>query len=68
MRSAAIFHPAALSAIREFPKGARREIGEAVLKIQWGASIGMPLSRPMPSVARGVHERRRVRSHWHDGG
>ena len=55
---AAVFHPAALSVIREFPKAVKRELGEALLKIQWGAAIGMPLSRPMPDVAPGVQELR----------
>ena len=54
----AIFHPAALAAIRTFPKAARQELGETLLKIQWGATIGMPLSRPMPDVAPGVSELR----------
>lgn len=54
----ALFHPAALSAIREFPKVARQELGEALLKIQWGATLGMPISRPMPGVAPGVQELR----------
>jgi phage-related protein len=54
----AIFHPAALSPIRGFPKVVKRDLGEALLKIQWGATIGMPLSRPMPDVAPGAQELR----------
>jgi phage-related protein len=54
----AIFHPAALTAIRSFPKVVKQELGETVLKIQWGATIGMPLSRPMPDVAPGASELR----------
>jgi len=42
----AIFHPAALKTIRGFPDAARRAIGEAILRIQHGARVGMPLSRP----------------------
>ena len=52
----AIFHPRALEAIREFPREARREVGEAILELQKGTRLTMPLSRPMPSVAQGVHE------------
>ena len=52
----ALFHPKALEAIRSFPKPARREIGEAIFELQKGSRLTMPLSRPMPSVAPGVHE------------
>lgn len=52
----ALFHPRALEAIRSFPKPARREIGEAVLALQKGLRLTMPLSRSMPSVAAGVQE------------
>jgi phage-related protein len=54
----AIFHPKALEAIRSFPKPARRLLGQAVLDLQYGARVGMPLSRPMPSVGTGVQELR----------
>lgn len=52
------FHTKALQAIRTFPKAARTAIGDAVLKLQYGARLQMPLSRPMPSVAPGVYELR----------
>ena len=54
----AIFHPAALTAIREFPESVRKELGEAILDLQEGSVLGMPLSRAMPSVAVGVSELR----------
>jgi phage-related protein len=54
----AIFHPAALKTIRGFPDEARRAFGEAILRVQHGMRVGMPLSRPMPSVAPGVAELR----------
>jgi phage-related protein len=54
----AIFHPKALETIRLYPKVVRQAIGEAILDLQNGKRIGMPLSRPMPSVAPGVHELR----------
>jgi phage-related protein len=55
---AAIFHPAARSAIRLFPEGVRRELGKAVFDLQKGQFLAMPLSRPMPSVSPGVEELR----------
>lgn len=35
---------------------ARRETGEAIRDLQRGITLGMPLSRPMPSVGLGVSE------------
>jgi phage-related protein len=55
---AAIFHPAAIVAIRSFPPGVRRELGKAIFELQKGVALGMPLSRPMPSIAPGVEELR----------
>jgi len=52
----ALFHPAALEAIRSFPKIARHELGEAILDVQHGARLKMPLSRPMRAVGPGVQE------------
>ena len=54
----AIFHSKAKDEIRNFPEDVRREIGKAIFDLQNGRSIGMPLSRPMPSVALGVEELR----------
>jgi phage-related protein len=54
----AVFHPKALLAIRSFPKTDRRALGEAVLDLQQGQRLGMPLSRSMPVVGPGVHELR----------
>jgi phage-related protein len=52
----AIFHPHALQTIRSFPSDARKALGEAVLDLQRGVTLGMPLSRTMTSVATGAHE------------
>jgi phage-related protein len=38
--------------------GARREVGRLLRRLQGGESLGMPHSRPMPSIGRGVHELR----------
>jgi phage-related protein len=53
-----IFHPKALSFIREEEPSIRKEIGEALRDLQKGISLGPPLSRPMPEVAAGAHELR----------
>ena len=55
---AAIFHPAAIAAIRSFPEGVRKELGKAIFDLQRGEVLPMPLSRPMPSVGPGVEELR----------
>jgi len=44
--------------IRSFAKLVRVALGEAILDLQHGAQIGMPLSRPMTDVKPGVHELR----------
>ena len=41
-----------------FSKEARLEAGFLLRRLQQGEKIGMPLSRPMPSVSRGCHELR----------
>ncbi len=52
------FHPKALAFIRDQSPSLKREIGEALRDLQKGINIGLPLSRPMPSVASGAHELR----------
>jgi len=52
------WHPKALEFVREQSVDLRKQIGEALRDLQKGMNVGMPLSRPMPSVARGVHELR----------
>jgi phage-related protein len=54
----AIFHPAAITAIRQFPEIVRKELGKAIFDLQCGDVPDMPLSRPMASVAGGVSELR----------
>jgi phage-related protein len=53
-----VFHPKALAFIRGEDPDIRREIGEALRDLQKGLHLGMPLSRPMPDIAAGVHELR----------
>lgn len=54
----ALFHPQAREVIKTFPKAVRKELGKAILDLQKGHTLGMPLSRPMPTVAPGVEELR----------
>lgn len=54
----ALFHPEARAAIRRFPKTARFALGKLIFDLQRGTHLGMPASRPTPSVAPGVHELR----------
>jgi phage-related protein len=56
-----LFHPKALAFVRGEEPDIRKQIGEALRDLQKGISLGLPLSRPMPTVASGAHELR-VRS------
>ena len=53
-----LFHPKALIFIRGEEPDIRKQIGEALRDLQKGISLGLPLSRPMPTVAAGTHELR----------
>ena len=53
-----LFHPKALTFIRGEKPAVRKQIGQAIRDLQKGISLGLPLSRPMPTVASGVHELR----------
>lgn len=50
------FHAATKKVIREFPKPVKIELGNAITALQMGEKLKMPLSRPMPSIGRGVAE------------
>jgi len=50
------FHHSIQETIRSFPIGIKKALGKTILELQHGASIGMPLSKAMPSVAKGAHE------------
>ncbi len=50
--------------IRTFPREVRDRLGKVLYLLQSGEQPGMPLSRPMPSVAPGVSE---LRLHSGDG-
>ena len=54
----AIFHPKAKELLRTFSKDVRQAIGQAILELQKGNSLFLPLSKPMPTVGLGVEELR----------
>jgi phage-related protein len=54
----ALFHPKVRAILRTFPEEVRRELGKAIFDLQKGAILGMPLSKPIPSVGPGVDELR----------
>jgi len=54
----AIFHPATREVIRRFPKTACDALGKAIWDLQLGFRLGMPLSKPMPTIAPGAAELR----------
>lgn len=54
----AFFHPRARETFREFPVAVQKELGDAILDLQYGAVLGMPLCRAMPTVAAGAYELR----------
>ena len=53
-----LFHPRAKAEIRVLPKEARVRLGSALMALQRGFGLGMPISRPMPMVGAGVAELR----------
>lgn len=36
----------------------REDLADAIARLERGHNLSMPLSRPMPSIAKGVHELR----------
>ena len=52
----AAFHHSIQETIRSFPNEIKKALGKTILELQHGVSLGMPLSKAMPSVAKGVHE------------
>ncbi len=54
----AVFHPSLQKIIREFPQEVRKALGKAIFELQMGIQLTSPLSKPMPSVGKGVSELR----------
>lgn len=50
--------PQCLKEIAGFPEDVRGDLADALARLDEGHSLGMPLSRPMPSIGKGVHELR----------
>ena len=44
--------------ILQLPEDIRGDLADALARLDAGHTLSMPLSRPMPSVGRGVHELR----------
>ncbi|SRR5258705_13730657 len=53
-----LIHPRAQQVIRGFSKPVRVELGSALVKLQLGMTLGLPVSRPMPDIFAGAHELR----------
>ncbi len=44
--------------LERFPLVVREDLADALARLDEGLAISMPLSRPMPSIGKGVHELR----------
>lgn len=44
--------------LESFPLVVREDLADALARLQEGHSLSMPLSRPMPSIGKGVYELR----------
>lgn len=44
--------------IADFPEDVRGDLADALARLEEGHTLSMPLSRPMPSIGKGVHELR----------
>ncbi len=44
--------------IGEFPEEVREELGDVMVRLDKGHMLSFPLSRPMPSIGKSVHELR----------
>jgi len=50
--------PACRREIEALPDEVRGDLADALARLDAGLMLSMPLSRPMPSIGRGVHELR----------
>ena len=53
-----LFLEACRREIGAFPDEIREDLADALAKLDVGLRLAMPLSRPMPSIGKGVHELR----------
>ncbi|MBI3555317.1 MAG: type II toxin-antitoxin system RelE/ParE family toxin [Deltaproteobacteria bacterium] len=42
----------------DFPEDVRGDLADAIARLEMGHMLSMPLSRPIPSIGKGVHELR----------
>lgn len=50
--------PACQRELKAFSEYIRGDLADALARLDAGLTLSMPLSRPMPSIGRGVHELR----------
>lgn len=50
--------PSCRREVEALPDEIRGDLSDALARLDTGLSLSMPLSRPMPSIGRGVHELR----------
>jgi len=50
--------PACRREVERFPQAIREDLADALARLEQGHMLSMPLSRPMPSLGKGVHELR----------
>ena len=53
-----VIAPACRREIEVLPDEVRGDLADALARLDAGLMLSMPLSRPMPSIGRGVHELR----------
>jgi phage-related protein len=51
-----VFHPVALRELRGLPKAIRLKVGQALLAMQRGHPLGMPILRRLPSLVSDLDE------------
>ena len=51
-----IWHPKAKKEVRSFPEDVKDKLGYLIFRLQMGVTLGMPYSRNMPLVGKGVKE------------
>ncbi len=53
-----LFHVRAREEVRALPRDVRLKLGSALMALQRGFNLGLPVSRPMPIVMQGAEELR----------
>ena len=46
------------SEIAKFPEGIREDIADLLIRLEFGQTLSLPISRPMPNIGKRVHESR----------